>query len=208
MWELRQEVTIILKRTFKRWFRQAGSDVSFLMFHSTRHRIALTTVKPLLSSKLWRLSPWHRMPERNRFKLTPKTAPMISIWSIRAPRSHKFSSLMVKMADTSYWSSVLLRIFLTILSSCVTLLEELVPSKRCTAGTSARCMLWQWTGIFRCLILVTCLLWFGLSWFSVVFVMRCCRFFSISCWFRWLPVNAFFTDPRHGRYCGRYVPGA
>ena len=21
-------------------------------------------------------------------------------------------------------------------------------------------------------------------------------------------LNAFFTDPRHGRYCGRYVPGA
>ena len=37
-----------------------------------------------------------RMPERNRFKLTPKNVPMISIWSIQAPRSHKFSSLMVK----------------------------------------------------------------------------------------------------------------
>jgi hypothetical protein len=21
-------------------------------------------------------------------------------------------------------------------------------------------------------------------------------------------LNAYFTDPRHGRYCGRYVPGA
>ena len=34
-----------------------GSGVSFLMPHSTRHRVALTTVKLLLSSKLWRLSP-------------------------------------------------------------------------------------------------------------------------------------------------------
>ncbi len=36
---------------------------------------------------------------------------------------------MVKMADTSFWSSALLRIFLTILWSSVTILDELVPSK-------------------------------------------------------------------------------
>ncbi len=90
----------MLKRTYKRWFQIDGSDVSFLMLHSTRHRISLTTVKPLLSLKLWRLSPWHWLPER-RFNKTSKNAPMISIWSIQAPRWHKFSSLMVNMADTS-----------------------------------------------------------------------------------------------------------
>ena len=55
----------------------------------------------------------------------------------QAPRSHKFSSLMVKMADTSNWSSALLPIFLTTSWSRVTFSDELVPSKRFTAGTLA-----------------------------------------------------------------------
>ncbi len=45
---------------------------------------------------------------------------------------------MVKMADTSYWSSALSRIFLTISWSYVTFLDKLVPLKRFAAGTSAR----------------------------------------------------------------------
>ena len=44
-------------------------------------------------------------------------------------------------------------------------------------------------------------LWFGQSWFWVVFVMRGYVIFLDF-------LNAFFTDPRRGRYCGRYAPGA
>jgi hypothetical protein len=52
-------------------------------------------------------------------------------------------------------TSVLLPIFLTISWSCVTLLDELVPLKRLTAGTSTRSMRWQSTSMFWYLILVT-----------------------------------------------------
>ncbi len=51
------------------------------------------------------------------------------------------------------------------------------------------------------------LVW-SLSWFWVVFRDAVLPDFS---WFPARPddyLNMFFTDPRHGRYCGRYVPGA
>ena len=104
---------------------------------------------------------------------------MISIRSTQAPRSHKSSNRMEKMAVIFYLLSALLPIFLTTSWSCVTfsdsISDELVPWKRLTA--SARSTRWQWTGIFWYRILVTWLLWFGQSWFWVVFVMRCCPIF-------------------------------
>ena len=54
------------------------------------------------------------MPEHNRFNLTMKNP--------QTPRSHKFSSHMVKMADTR---------------SCMALLDELVPLKQFIAPTKA-----------------------------------------------------------------------
>ena len=47
-----------IEKNLQKMIPDDGSDVFFLMLlHSTRQQIALTTVKPLLSSKLWRLSP-------------------------------------------------------------------------------------------------------------------------------------------------------
>ncbi len=84
--------------------------------------------------------------------------------------------------DGRYLVSVvgLLPIFLTISTiswPCASFLDEIVPLKRLTAGTSARSTRWQWYGIFWYLILVIWLLWFGQSWFWVVYVMRCCPIF-------------------------------
>ena len=71
-----------------------------------------------------------------------------------------------------------------------------------------------WEQIFRCesfqckkgaLILVTWLLWFGQSWFWVVFVMRCRPIFLDFLLVLTITLTLFFTYPRRGRYCGRYV---
>ena len=48
-----------------------------------------------------------------------------------------------KVADTSCWSSALLQTFPMISWSCVTFLDELVPSKRFIAGTSAPSTRWR-----------------------------------------------------------------
>ena len=105
-----------------------------------------------------------------------------------------------KMANTSCSSSAPLWIFLMISWSCVTLSDELMPLKRLTAGKSARNTCWRWTGTFWCLILVirASLVWAKLilGRFRDAVLPDFSRFPACS----GDDLNAFFTDPSHGRY--------
>jgi len=177
-----------------------GSDVSFLMLHLTRHQISSTTVKPLLSSKLWRPSPWHRMSERNRFNLTSRNAPMISIWSILAHgKDGRYLMLVVGPFANLSDDFVVLCDFLgraralkAIHSWNISPKHALAMNRNIFSLNFGHLASLVWAnlilGRFRDAVLPD---------FSRFFLVHSDDY-----------LNAFFSDPRYGRYFGRYFPGA
>ena len=180
------------------------------MFYSTRHRIASTTVKPLLSSNLWHLSPWHRMPQSaTGSSWHRKTRPRAHDLDLKY-RGSAFTQVLESHGKDGRYLVLVVGPFANLSDDFMVLCDFLGRARALKA-------IYSWNidafpGNEPAHILVS---HFGhlasLVWAKLILG----RFpNAVLPDFSRFPagsndhLNAFFTDTRHGRYCGRYVPGA